>query len=142
MLQLPPPQWAQPPPPPAIGTVVPNSLLERQTNLDKALLEGCLHIGQSAGSLDLLIGRINSNFVWQSGQTYSYIGISVPHLYFNDSVKSRQPSQTIFPPITVICTFISFIASGDTRVGLLLIRTKSASLPVAIEPLMFSSWDA
>jgi hypothetical protein len=70
-LQLPPPQLAQPPPPPAIGAVVPNSLPERQTNRDKALLATCLHFGQSAGSLDLLIGRINSNFVLQSGQIYS-----------------------------------------------------------------------
>jgi len=70
-LQLPPPQPAQPPPPPAIGAVVPNSLLERHTNRDKALLATCLHFGQSAGSPDLLKGRINSNLVLQSGQTYS-----------------------------------------------------------------------
>jgi hypothetical protein len=71
VLQLLLPQLAHPPPPPAIGAVVPNSLLDRHANRDKALFAVRLHFGQSAGSPDLLIGRINSNFVLQSGQTYS-----------------------------------------------------------------------
>jgi hypothetical protein len=71
-LQLPPAQPAHPPPPPpAIGTAVPNELTERQAKRDKALFALCLHIGQSAGSLDWLIGRISSNLVLQSGQIYS-----------------------------------------------------------------------
>jgi len=70
-LQLPPPQPAQPPPPPAIGAVTPDSLLERQQKLDKALPAWCLHFGHSADSPHLLIGRINSNLVLQSGQIYS-----------------------------------------------------------------------
>jgi hypothetical protein len=70
-LQLPPAQPAHPPPPPAIGTAVPNELTERQAKRDKARFALCLHIGQSAGSLDLLIGCISSNLVLQSGQTYS-----------------------------------------------------------------------
>jgi hypothetical protein len=70
-LQLPPPQPAQPPPPPAIGAETPDSLPERQQKLDKARLALCLQVGQSAGSLHLLMGRINSNLVLQSGQIYS-----------------------------------------------------------------------
>jgi len=70
-LQLPPPQPAQPPPPPAIGAVTPDSLLERQQKLDKARSARCLHFGHSAGSPHRLMGRINSNFVLQSGQRYS-----------------------------------------------------------------------
>jgi hypothetical protein len=68
-LQLPPAQPAQPPP--AIGAVTPDSLLERQQKLDKARSAWCLHFGHSAVSPHLLIGRINSNLVLQSGQIYS-----------------------------------------------------------------------
>jgi hypothetical protein len=69
-LQLPPPQPAHPPPP-AIGAVTLDSLPERQQKLDKALPAWCLHFGHSADSPHLLIGRINSNLVLQSGQIYS-----------------------------------------------------------------------
>jgi hypothetical protein len=54
-----------------MGAEAPDSSLVRQAKRDKARGAFCLQSGQSAGSLHLLIGRINSNLVLQSGQIYS-----------------------------------------------------------------------
>ncbi len=58
------PQELQPPPP--MGVLTPESLLENEVHLETARLAGFLQVGQEAGSLDLLKGRISSKFVPQS----------------------------------------------------------------------------
>jgi hypothetical protein len=54
-----------------MGELSPDSLVDRQAKRDNALFAACLHDGHSAGSVHLLMGRITSNLVLQSGQTYS-----------------------------------------------------------------------
>jgi hypothetical protein len=64
------PQVAQPPAP-LMDFMSPISLGEKQANFDMIRFASPLQEGQSAGSLDLLMGRINSNLVLHLPQTYS-----------------------------------------------------------------------
>jgi len=130
-------QLEQASPPTEVGS--PLSSVVKQANLDSARSALLLQLGQGAASEDWLIGRRSSNLVSQSTHTYSYIGILSLRNQFNHSPPSRQASQTTLPPIIVISTLMSFIASGGDLVGSSLRSTMSASLPVVIEPLMPSS---
>jgi hypothetical protein len=59
------------PPLPLMGAISPEELVVKQAKRESTLLALPLHVGQSAGSEDLLNGRISSNFFVQSSQTYS-----------------------------------------------------------------------
>jgi len=64
----------QPPqelPLPAMAWVIPELSVEQQAKVESTRSDSFLHSGQSAFSLDRLIGRIFSNFTSQEGQTYS-----------------------------------------------------------------------
>ena len=64
---------------PPTGAIMPSSPVEKQANLDSTRWASLLHRGQGAGSVARLTGRIFSNLVSQSLQTYSYIGIFSLH---------------------------------------------------------------
>ena len=66
-------EGAHPPqllPLPAMVEVMPELSVEQQAKVERMRSDSCLHSGQSAFSLDRLIGRIFSNFNSQEGQTY------------------------------------------------------------------------
>ena len=60
-----------PPPPEGMWLSMLRSDFERDTKRDIALLEGLLHLGQSAGSSHFDRGRINSNLQSHLGHLYS-----------------------------------------------------------------------
>jgi hypothetical protein len=79
VLQLPEVQLAQPPFPvvPATALGTPPAPVVKQEKVDSLRLAGLWHSGHSQGWSDWLSERIFSNLVLHSGQTYSYIGITV-----------------------------------------------------------------
>jgi hypothetical protein len=56
---------------PATGAVVPPSLIVKLANTDMIRPAGFLQVGQSAGEVDWLKGRISSNLLSQVWHEYS-----------------------------------------------------------------------
>ena len=73
--QLPELQPPQEPPPPATGVDTPPSPREKEAKADSLRSARAWQTGQAAPASAWLKGRSISNFSWQDGQTYSYIGI-------------------------------------------------------------------
>ena len=77
---------------PPTGADIPLSSVVKQANLDSTRSASLLQRGQGKGSVAQLTGRIFSNLVSQSAQTYSYIGIFPLHLKSSPSAPVSQAS--------------------------------------------------
>lgn len=87
-----------PPEGPAPGSLSgsPTALVVIHMKRDITLMAFALHVGQSADSPDIEIGRISSNLFLHLLQTYSYIGISLLHIQFN-SLENMSQGRVVHP---------------------------------------------